>query len=70
MFAFLLIDPNDKTEGVPAFQSRQGPLPLMGADIERTKSLRKIAQSLATISNTRIELVKFVQREHVEWIEP
>lgn len=72
MFAFVVVDPNDGKEGVPAFYSpvMKAHMPMMGADIERAKSMRDIAQTMANEMGKRIELVRFVEREHVEWIEP
>lgn len=69
VFAFLVVD-TDGTEGIPAFQGPQGPMPMIGADPERMKSIEPIAQAMATGIDKKVELVKFSTREHITWLEP
>ena len=63
MFAFTCID-DDGTEGIPAFNSPMGPMPMVGADLARIESLRPIAEQLAR--SHKITLVKFTNRVELE----
>ena len=68
-FAFVVVDV-DGTEGVPAIIAPDGTVwPMIGADEERIDSLRPMAVDAARILGRPIELVRFTNREHVEWIE-
>ena len=64
MWAFVSVD-QDGNEGVCAFQSGMGPMPMVAADGARVDSLRPIARSL-TRSGLTIKLVKFSKREDLE----
>lgn len=69
MYAFLVVD-DDGTEGVPAFFTDGGWMPLVGADMERVESLRNVARGLATDLGKRITLVEFTTRTEKEVYEP
>lgn len=70
LFAFIIADKDDKDEGVPGISTPDGMMPLMGADIERAKSLKGIAQTLANESGKSITLAKFSVREDIEVLQP
>lgn len=70
LFAFIICDKSEQDEGVPGVSTPQGIMPLMGADFERAKSLRGIAQTLANESGKTITLAKFSVREDVETLQP
>jgi hypothetical protein len=71
VYAFVVRDPRDDTEGIPAFLSKGGtPMPMIGADKERIESLRPIAQEIADASGVALTLCHFTTREDVETIEP
>lgn len=63
-------DPED--EGVTAFlfSVMSQWMPMVGADEERMRSLRSMAQKIANTSGQRIKLVKFSVRTDLETIEP
>jgi hypothetical protein len=67
MYAYVVMDTDD-TEGVPAFQSGDLMMPMMGADMKRAEMLRGIAQEFAN-TGVAVTLVKFTNRETVEVFE-
>jgi|SRR6266849_5113092 len=72
IFMFISVD-DDGNEGVCAFQTASGMMPMIGADLDRIESLRPIAKQLAGIqeyTGKKIRLVKFKVREEMEIIEP
>ena len=56
-------------EGIPAIQTWQGPMPLVGADRERIESLRPYAESVALELGLPVKLVRFTGMEVLEHIE-
>lgn len=71
MYAFILVDPADDTEGVPAFTGPNGmAMPMMGADLARVEALKPIAQQFATTLGVSIEVCRFTVRERIGLIEP
>lgn len=70
IFAFIATDP-DGNEGVAAFQDDSGVwFPMVGADMERANSLKKMAQQLARTTGCSIKLCQFITREEIEVINP
>lgn len=61
LFAFIVVD-DDGTEGVPALSTPLGPMPMMGADLARVKSLEPIAQAWAQANGKSVSLVHFSRR--------
>jgi hypothetical protein len=69
--AFVIVDPADDTEGVPAVLLADGTvMPMLAADPARVASLRPVAERWAKANGVRIEMVRFTRREHLAWIEP
>lgn len=66
IYAFVSVDPTDNNEGVIAFQSEKGPMPMIAADPDRLSSLRPIASMMASRSGIKVRLLKFSQREEIE----
>lgn len=67
MYAFVMLDPTDNTEGIPAFQGPGGMvMPLVGADMKRVDQLRPIAEAMATEAGTTITLCRFEIRTELE----
>jgi hypothetical protein len=67
MYAFVMLDPADNTEGVPAFMGPNGmPMPMVGADMKRVDSLRPIADRIAREHGAKITLCRFEVRTEVE----
>jgi hypothetical protein len=62
---------DEEGEGIPAFR---GPndvwIPLVGADIERMKSMRPFALGVASAQNKTIKVARFVQRVEIDVITP
>lgn len=70
LYAFVMTA-EDGDEGVPAFFTEQGWIPLIGADMERIDLLRKAAQNIATSEQQPIKLLRFAgPPEILEVIEP
>lgn len=72
MYAFVSEDDGPEDEGVVAFldPTTGAWMPLIGADIHRVDSLRKMAQRISTATKKPIHLVRFLVREDMELIEP
>jgi len=70
MFAFIQLDPLDNTEGVIAYLSEQGWMPMVGADMARVEYLRPLAQNVADDTGRPVQLVKFSTREELELLRP
>lgn len=69
MYAFIMVDPDDGSEGIPAFQGADGKwLPLVGADMDRVDSLIPLAEEMVQATGVPIEVVKFTQRETIRVI--
>jgi hypothetical protein len=67
IYAFCSQD-EDGHEGVIAFNSRQGMMPMVAADKARIDSLREIAKQLKGNTTQKIVLLKFSVREEIEEI--
>lgn len=70
VFAFVVVDPLDNTEGIPSLFTGQGWAPMVAADRERVESLRPRAEGLAKRLGLPITLLRFTNREEMEVIEP
>lgn len=70
MFAFIQLDPLDNTEGVIAFLTTEGWMPMVGADMGRVESLRPQAQEVADATGRPVQLIKFSSREELEMLRP
>jgi hypothetical protein len=69
LFAFICLDA-DGTEGVPAISAPGGlVLPLMGADLARMASLRRIVECDPALRGKRLTLAKFSTRVDLEVIQ-
>jgi hypothetical protein len=70
MFAFIQLDPKDNTEGVIAYLSDVGWMPMVGADMDRVEYLRPLAQNVADDTGRPVQLVRFTNREEMELLRP
>jgi hypothetical protein len=71
MYAFVMVDPADNTEGIPAVQGPGGlAMPLVGADMARVDSLRPIAVEMAAAAGAKITLCRFEVRTELETFGP
>lgn len=66
MYAFVVLDPADNTEGVPAFQSPRGPMPMVGADMKMIDKMRPLAEAMAKQMGMKITLCRFEVRTELE----
>lgn len=67
---FIAIDKTPDDEGVVGMKVGNDWMPLVAADEARLKSLKPIAQKIATITKQKIILARFKVREDVETINP
>lgn len=70
LYAYVAADKDENDEGIPAMTVAGNVYPLMGADLERAKSLRPFAQALANKQNQSIKLIRCSHMEVVDVIEP
>ena len=68
MFAFVMADKNEDDEGVIGFYSAQagGWVPMVGADVDRVKSLKKEADRISTQVGKPYKILKFKLVEEIE----
>lgn len=59
----------DGTEGVCAFMSNTGWMPLIAADEKRLADIRKLARQIAYSENRLVRIVRMTTREAVEEID-
>lgn len=62
--AITAIGPDDE-EGVPAFMSALGPIPMIAANEERLESLKEKAQELADMDGVDFKITRFSVREDI-----
>jgi protein gp37 len=65
LYAWVATEP-DGGEGVCSFQLGNTHMPLVGADMDRIKSLRRFAEIIRRASGCPIRLVRFSTREDLE----
>lgn len=69
LFAFVVVDA-DGTEGVPAFSAGDGlVLPLMGADMARVDSLKRLVAADPMFAGRTVTIVRFGHRETIGTID-
>jgi hypothetical protein len=71
LLAWVIADKDEDDEGVPAFNTDMGPMPMMGADLGRVLgTMRQIAQQAADMQGKPIKLIRSTGIEVVEVIQP
>ena len=70
MYAFVMVDPEDDTEGVIGFRSPQGWMPMVGADLKRVESLKQVAQEMSDELGRPVTVLRFTVREEIGTITP
>lgn len=70
LWAWVSVDPTDQNEGVIAFNSPVGPMPMVGADRERMMSMRKFAEQTVQKSGIEVKLLRFTKRSEIEVLKP
>lgn len=70
LYAYIAEDNGPDDEGVAAAQAGNMMMPLIGADVGRSKRLRAVAQHVARTTGKRLRLVRFSVREELEVLEP
>lgn len=69
MFAFISENEEGEEEGICAFRDRTMWMPMVGADNDRVKSLRPIAEDMVRVQKIKIKLVYFSREEVFEEIK-
>lgn len=67
LWAFVSTD-EEGVEGVCAFRSVDGWLPMVAADVKRLSSLRPLANEVAKRTGRPVQLIKFTAREDIEML--
>lgn len=70
LWAWVSVDPEDQNEGIIAFESPMGPMPMVGADRERMMSMKKFAEQTAQKSGIEVKLLRFTKRNEIEILKP
>ena len=63
--AFVAIDPIDGDEGILAFNSDTGWMPLVCADEDRIKSMIPVAEEISQATGKKYRIIQFSVREDV-----
>lgn len=66
IWAYISVDPVDGDEGILAFQSGYGTMPMIAADKRRLDQLRPMAEAIAQDFGIEVHLVRFDNRSNVE----
>jgi hypothetical protein len=61
LWAFVAIDQADDEEGICAQLIGDTWMPMIGADEKRLEQLRPVAEKMAKIAGTRIQLIRFIR---------
>lgn len=64
LMAWVMVD-EAGNEGIAAFQTPQGIMPMMGGDPAKILAMKPLADHLATRTKMKIKLLRFSQREEV-----
>lgn len=70
MFAFVMVDPADNSEGICGMATDSGWVPMVGADTARVESLMPLAQKIADATGRPIEVLRFSNRDTITTITP
>lgn len=68
VYCFIAEDNGD--EGIAGLHTRNGLMPMIGADKARVDALRPMAEELSRATGVRIVLTRFTTRTEVEVIDP
>ena len=68
MFAFVSVDPQDGNEGVLGFQTPDGWMPMVGADMSMVDKLKPMAERIARETGIEVKLINLSTRTEVETI--
>ena len=70
MYAYVVLDPEDDTEGIPAWDAGGVAMPMVGADMKMAERLKPMALAIAKRSGAKITLCRFEVRTELETFEP
>lgn len=70
LYAYVVVDPADDTEGLVAYLVGDTMMPMVAANTLRVESMRRIAEQIAQCENVSIRLCRFEIRTDLEVIDP
>lgn len=70
MYCFAMYDKGPDDEGIPAFASPLGVMPMMGADVDRIASLMPRAQIIANETGQPLRIYMFDHMEQIGEVSP
>lgn len=70
LFAWVMADKDENDEGIPAFETPSGWMPMVGADMARAESLRPMAIAVGRAKGKPVKLVRSTGFEVVEVVQP
>lgn len=70
LHAICAIDPDNDSEGIGGFMSRNGPIPMIASDKVRLDQLEALAQEMANQDGMSFRVVRFSMREDLKEILP
>lgn len=70
MFAYVAIEHGPTDEGIIGVKVGDTVMPLVGADIARSESLRVAAQDVCNMMGKPVTLIKFTRREELLTLKP
>lgn len=70
MYGFFSVDPRDGNEGLVAFKTPEGFMPLVGADLARVEAWKKYVEKICKDTNVSIRLYKFGNKELLQEFLP
>lgn len=70
MHAIVAVDPGNDSEGIPAYMTPAGPIPLIATDRVRLDEIVAMAQQVSDGTRMTFKIVKFIGREDIGEIKP
>lgn len=70
VWAYVSVDTTDNTEGIMAFETSTGWMPMLAADLARLIHLESMVQEMVDKSGIPARLIKLSNRTDVKLIEP
>lgn len=70
LHAICAIDPDNDSEGIGGFMTRNGPIPMIAADPVRLEQLEELAQEMSNREGIHYRVVRFSVREDLREIVP
>ncbi len=66
LYCFAVTD-SDGSEGIPAIHTHIGPMPLVGADLDRIKSFLPAVEQLEKHHKNEVRCYRFTKKIEIDW---